>query len=65
MQLQVTQQSWWKRKAVFMGSQQPSGSQWQSVMDKVEIATTGNAVDLGDVDQEDIIIVQYQVLNEE
>ena len=39
-------------RAVFAGgSQQPSGSQWQSVMDKVEIATTGNAVDFGDMDQ--------------
>ncbi len=33
------------------GSQQPSGSQWQSVMDYVDIATTGNAVDFGDMDQ--------------
>jgi len=39
-------------RAVFAGgSQQPSGSQWQSVMDKVEIATTGNATDFGDMDQ--------------
>ena len=39
-------------KAIFAGgSQQPSGSQWQSVMDKVEIATTGNAADFGDMDQ--------------
>ena len=39
-------------KAIFAGgSQQPSGSQWQSVMDKVEIATTGNATDFGDMDQ--------------
>ena len=39
-------------RAVFAGgSQQPSGSQWQKVMDKVEIATTGNAIDFGDMDQ--------------
>ena len=39
-------------RAVFAGgSQQPSGSQWQNVMDKVEIATTGNATDFGDMDQ--------------
>ena len=39
-------------RAVFAGgSQQPSGSQWQDVMDKVEIATTGNATDFGDMDQ--------------
>ena len=39
-------------RAVFAGgSQQPSGSQWQNVIDKVEIATTGNAVDFGDMDQ--------------
>ena len=39
-------------RAIFAGgSQQPSGSQWQSVMDKVEIATTGNAADFGDMDQ--------------
>ena len=37
-------------RAVFAGgSQQPSGSQWQNVIDKVEIATTGNAVDFGDI----------------
>ena len=39
-------------RAVFAGgSQQPSGSQWLNVMDKVEIATTGNATDFGDMDQ--------------
>jgi len=39
-------------RAVFAGgSQQPTGSQWQSVIDKVEIATTGNAVDFGNMDQ--------------
>ena len=39
-------------RAVFAGgSQQPSGSQWQNVIDKVEIATTGNATDFGDMDQ--------------
>ena len=49
-------------RAVFAGgSQQPSGSQWQNVIDKVEIATTGNATDFGDWIREDIIIVQYQV----
>ena len=37
-------------RAVFAGgSQQPSGSQWQKVMDKVEIATTGNATGFGDL----------------
>ena len=39
-------------RAVFAGgSQQPSGSQWQNVIDKVEIATQGNATDFGDMDQ--------------
>ena len=39
-------------RAVFAGgSQQPSGSQWQNVIDKVEISTTGNATDFGDMDQ--------------
>ena len=39
-------------RAVFAGgSQQPDGSQWINVMDKVEIATTGNATDFGDMDQ--------------
>ena len=39
-------------RAVFAGgSQQPAGTQWHSTMDKVEIATTGNATDFGDMDQ--------------
>ena len=39
-------------RAVFAGgSQQPSGSQWQSVIDYVNITTTGDAVDFGDMDQ--------------
>ena len=33
------------------GGNQPGGSQWLNVMDKVEIATTGNATDFGDIDQ--------------
>ena len=39
-------------RAVFAGgSQQPLATQWHNVIDKVEIATTGNAVDFGDMDQ--------------
>ena len=39
-------------RAVFAGgSQQPMATQWWNVIDKVEIATTGNAVDFGDMDQ--------------
>ena len=37
-------------RAVFAGgSQQPMATQWHNVIDKVEIATTGNAVDFGDL----------------
>ena len=47
-----TQMRGGRGRAVFAGgSQQPSGSQWQKVIDKVEIASTGNATDFGDMDQ--------------
>ena len=50
-------------RAVFAGgSQQPSGSQWQKVMDKLRLQQRVMQLILVIWIREDIIIVQYQVL---